>query len=214
MKTRRCEEAWSIYKFIPEKNNVEISGLRETKHENLSDLFLTMCSNLGANITAKDIDNIHRVKTRNDGAQKPVTVKFTSHKKKDELLSRLYTSPKSGKKLTQKSFGLQDVTNVFISHHMPPEIKLLHKKIRDLGRTLIGKTRVLENGDILVTFKKKQTLIVRGEDELAEINKELIAQSLDLGDGSFKVTLNRFETVFIRDNEGYEKLKRDLDPKS
>jgi len=38
-------------------------------------------------------------------------------------------------------------------------------------------------------------LIVRGEDELAKINKELIAQSLDLGDESFKVTLNRFETV-------------------
>jgi hypothetical protein len=69
------------------RNSVRISGIPETNEENTTGLALNLFNNaMKVKVNLCDIDRTHRVGNRENGATRPVLVKFTSYQPKQKLM--------------------------------------------------------------------------------------------------------------------------------
>jgi len=68
------------------KDNLEINGVPEVPGENLRQLFVDFSKVAGFNCETRDIQNIHRVPSRNPKKPRPIIVKLFYPHQKQELL--------------------------------------------------------------------------------------------------------------------------------
>lgn len=129
-------------------NNIEISGIRIQKGENLNTILQNIASKLNFTLMPTDIDCIHRVRrfntTDNDGSTKAegiksqdlssipnIVVKFTQRQRKNEMLA----AARARRNLTTVDAGLNGPSSpVYISDHLAPHNKLLYKQTRLLAK--------------------------------------------------------------------------------
>lgn len=67
------------------RNNVRIFGVPESSNENCDELVLNVCKAVGADITVRDIDRCHRVGPKSPGKTRPIIVKLTSYRYRQQI---------------------------------------------------------------------------------------------------------------------------------
>ena len=159
-------------------NNIEISGLPESTAENLVEMMTTFGANIKVNIQPSDIDKIHRIPTFKKKNPRPVVVRFTSNIKKTEILEAVKLMVKEKQKITAQVFGSDNRNLVFVNHHLTPDMKYLHKLVRDCRPNLVTKTGVLENGKIWAVLNDtaKSFVYIRNMEDLNKIKSRMSTQ--------------------------------------
>lgn len=109
-------------------NNLEISGIPETKNEPILDLLLRVGNALSVKISPDDIDIAHRVGSVSDTASvRNIVVKLKSRLKKNEILGAY----RRHRAINAQDLGFAANNRLYISDHLCPSNKLLYKKVRD-----------------------------------------------------------------------------------
>ena len=80
------------------RNNLRITGYRETENENTDDIVLKIAADIGSDIELSDIDRSHRVGRPGVNRTKPrdVIVKFTSYRARQKLYKKRTALKDSG----------------------------------------------------------------------------------------------------------------------
>ena len=80
------------------RNNLRITGYRETENENTDDIVLKIAADIGSDIELSDIDRSHRVGRPGVNRSKPrdVIVKFTSYRARQKLYKKRTALKDSG----------------------------------------------------------------------------------------------------------------------
>lgn len=112
------------------KQNLEISGLPESKSENLLEKFMKIANHMEINIKATDVLHIHRIQPFKNipGRPKAVIVKLASVMLRDTMIS----AARKFRGITTSDIGfLGDARKLFFNEHLTPSNKVLHKKTRE-----------------------------------------------------------------------------------
>ena len=102
------EEIYELYELqdrleqYTRKNSLEIHGVPESAYESPEEVAMKIAEALEVPVQPNDIEIVHKLKTKGN---KPIIVKFLSHKVK----SKLY---KSGAKLRNISLSIQPLPNL------------------------------------------------------------------------------------------------------
>ncbi|XP_063380246.1 uncharacterized protein LOC134666869 [Cydia fagiglandana] len=119
--------------------NVEIQAVPEGRHENLLELFNTLCASLGLQIADSDVRACRRVAKINPSSPRPrnIIVTLASPRLRDTLLSAAHRFNKanSSVKLGTTHMGLQgDHSRIYVAEHLSPECKKLHAAARSFAK--------------------------------------------------------------------------------
>lgn len=126
--------------------NAVISGIPESKNENLEDLVLKLAENLGMTLTKDKIHKISRFRPRN-GTTKPILVSFSHASTKEQLLS-LYNIRKS---IKGDAVGLSSDIVIRIGDHLTSHKQLLLQKAKkELKSTGQYSYVWTQNGNVLI----------------------------------------------------------------
>jgi len=60
-----------------------------------------------------------------------------------------------------------------LSRHLPPEKKYLGKKLRDLGKEKVSRTKSFENGDWVAVLSDNSSLIIKNEEDPIALKRRL-----------------------------------------
>lgn len=114
-------------------NNIEISGLPETKGENIVDLVADVGAAIGVDVNATHVAAAHRVPSYRSDRDPAVIVQFTARRIKEEWIAK-YRQKKS---LTARDINQRfPVQRVFVNDHLSPENKQFLSKLKQKGREL------------------------------------------------------------------------------
>lgn len=120
-------------------NNLELSGIPQSKSENLVNILHTISTKVGISISPSDIDHIHRVRrypSQNRSADVPsqvanIIVRFTRPQKKYEMLSAV----KARRGITTVDLNFDGpALPIYINEHLAPHNKMLYNQARRLGK--------------------------------------------------------------------------------
>lgn len=141
-------------------NNLEVQGVPEKQGENLLSIIKKIGDFIECPITSDEIDTVFRARSRNTNSPKPIVVRFSSKKKRDDIL----TCAKSKRKATASpTTGLQ-VENVssqlFINEHLTASTKTLLMKTKEMTRMKNYKYTWIRDGNVFVR-KIDQSRVVR-----------------------------------------------------
>lgn len=126
--------------------NVVISGIPESKNENLDDLVLKIAENLGVTLKKDQILKTSRFRPRN-GTTKPILVSFAHPSIKEQLLS-LYNIRKS---IKGDVLGFATDIIIRIGDHLTSQKQmLLQKAKKELKSTGLYSYVWTQNGNVLI----------------------------------------------------------------
>lgn len=137
---------------------VEITGIPYCKQENLSDIFLRICSLLNVSVCLNDITNITRIKPySNSNVRKPIVIGFLNKAIRDLFLR----SAKTCENLTLANLGF-DIVNYrfFINEHLTSLKKNILYKVRKLRNVLKYRKLFVRNNKVFLIFHDNQVLNV------------------------------------------------------
>ncbi|KAK9751456.1 hypothetical protein QE152_g5044 [Popillia japonica] len=118
-------------------NNLEIQGVPEPPNENIINVINSGAAFLKCPLSVNYIDAVHRVPTltnRSNEVHKNIIVRFTSRRKRDELLcaARQY---RRDLKHTGPGIAIPGISSlIFINEHLTKENKNLFKKARNAAK--------------------------------------------------------------------------------
>lgn len=142
-------------------NNLEIKGLPVTAKECLEATVQTLGNKLGLQISASDIDVVHRVPTK-DKSKSNIVVRFVSRKTRDKVLAM-----SKKKRLSTVNFSFEEDSPVYVNEHLCPELKILLGKTIQRRKEKGWKFSWVQNGRILVRKAENSPIIhVASEDNL------------------------------------------------
>lgn len=116
------------------RNNIEISGVPETKGENVIEIVQNIGETVGVNISPTVIDTCHRVPNHSGGLKpKSIIVKFSSRLAKQNLLSAAKMKRQA---LNTSSLGLKNMNAkpFYLTDHLTPQNKMLLFKVKSYCR--------------------------------------------------------------------------------
>lgn len=114
-------------------NNVEISGVPETKGEHIMDLLVDVGAALGVGVKETDVAAAHRVPSFRKDRDPSVIVQFTTRMMKEQWIAKF----RQKKSLTARDINQRfPVQRVFINDHLSPENKQFLSKLKQKGREL------------------------------------------------------------------------------
>lgn len=67
------------------RNNIRVFGIPESDSECCDELVLNVCKIVGSDTSLRDIDRCHRVGPKSPGKARPIIVKFTSYRARQEV---------------------------------------------------------------------------------------------------------------------------------
>jgi hypothetical protein len=115
-------------------NNIEISGIPESKDENLNNIFQKLSSKIEADVMPSGIVSIQRVATwsRDPKEKSPskIIVKFSNRLIKNSFLM----AARKRRNVLTSELGLSGNGKIYINHHLTRENKILYKEVRELAR--------------------------------------------------------------------------------
>lgn len=137
---------------------VEITGIPYSRQENLSDIFLKICSLLNVSISLRDITNITRIKPySNSNVRKPIVIGFLCKSIRDHFLC----SAKTSKNLTLLNLGF-DIANYrfFVNEHLTSLKKNILYKVKRLKAVLKYRKLFVRNNKVFLILGGNQVLNV------------------------------------------------------
>lgn len=144
------------------RNNIELNGVPVAENEDLTSVVNKVGSCLNVQISAQDIDAVHRVPTK---GLPNVVVKFLSRSPRDKVLL-------AAKKvrLNASMLGFQSNDPVYVNEHLCPENKVLLGKAIQAKRENNWKFAWVCDGKILMRkAENTKVLHVACEDDLAKV---------------------------------------------
>lgn len=153
--------------------NLEISGVPQTKGENLLNILNSLCVKIGMSLSPYDLDDIHRVRRfvtveSKETTQVPnIIIHFGNKRKRNDFLAAC----KSRRNINTVDLGLDGpARQVFINEHLTPQNKRLLKQVRDIGKDLDYKYIWVKDGKIFL--RKGDTsriILISNERDLSKI---------------------------------------------
>lgn len=112
--------------------NIEISGLPETKNENIQDLVLKIANHADVPLQASDILNANRVQPRQSSSGRPKTIvcKLKTRLLKDSILAGL----RKQRGITTADIGMPgEPKNIYVREHLTVHNKMLLRQAKELA---------------------------------------------------------------------------------
>jgi hypothetical protein len=109
--------------------NLEITGMPESKSENLSIIVINIAKHAGVEITYNDIDHVNRVRpmTQREGRPRAIIVKLKNRAHKNNILAGL----RKTRGVSTTDIGLQGETRkLFVNDHLTPNKKQVLMKCK------------------------------------------------------------------------------------
>ncbi|KAL0838632.1 hypothetical protein ABMA28_016714 [Loxostege sticticalis] len=164
-------------------NNLEISGVPQTKGENLYNVLHIIATKIGFALSSADVDFIHRVRRFTTKAPRNnlhthegestassvpnIIVKFTQRKRKCEFLAAV----RARRGLTTADLDIDGASSpIFINDHLTPHNKVIYARARRLGKEL-GYKYIWLN-DCKIFLRKSDTtksILINNEKDLDRI---------------------------------------------
>lgn len=142
-------------------NNLEIKGLPVAAQECLETTVQTLGNKPGIEISASDIDVVHRVPTK-DKRKYNIVVRFLSRKTRDKVLAMSMK-----KRLSTTNFNFEEDSPVYVNEDLCPELKILLGKTTQRRKEKAWKFSWVQNGRILVRKAENSPIVhVASEDDL------------------------------------------------
>ncbi|XP_063533680.1 uncharacterized protein LOC134743979 [Cydia strobilella] len=130
--------------------DVEISGLPESKSEDLRQIVHVISNKLGMHLDPLEVDDVKRVGARRDGDQqraRPVVLTFIRRAPRDQLLK----ASRVRRGLTSAELEIPGpATRVYLNEHLSKPNRILFSKARKLGAELRFKYTWTSNGNIFM----------------------------------------------------------------
>lgn len=114
-------------------NNIEISGVPETRGENISDLLSDVGAALGVEVKETDVAAAHRVPSYRRDREPAVIVQFTARRIKEQWIAKFRQRKGLTARDVNQNFAPQ---RVYINDHLSPENKQFLAKLKQKGRDL------------------------------------------------------------------------------
>lgn len=113
--------------------NLEISGLPESKNENLSDIAIKIANYAGVNLAPEDIEHINRIQPRqsNNGRPRAVVLKLKSRLLKDNILAGI----RKNRGVSTLDISMAgDSRPIYVNEHLTVDNKILYKQCREAAK--------------------------------------------------------------------------------
>lgn len=114
-------------------NNIEISGVPETRGENINDLLSDVGAALGVEVKETDVAAAHRVPSYRSDREPAVIVQFTARMIKERWIAKFRQRKGLTARDINQNFSPQ---RVYINDHLSPENKQFLAKLKQKGRDL------------------------------------------------------------------------------
>ncbi|KAG8266083.1 hypothetical protein J6590_079067 [Homalodisca vitripennis] len=114
-------------------NNIEISGLPETRGENINDLLTDVGVALGVEVKETDVAAAHRVPSYRTDRPPPVVVQFTTRMSKERWIAKFWQRKCLMTRDTNQQFTVQ---RMFGNDHLSPENNQFLSKLKQKRREL------------------------------------------------------------------------------
>ena len=127
------------------KFNLEIHGIPEREEEDNVENVMKLGHLSGVNISRDDVDIVHRLKRKTNGAPRPIIVRFSNYRAKNELYRA---------RLNLKKINLQELNadKIFINENLTPWRANLFREARKVRRNYPnGKTWTIDGKIFLKT---------------------------------------------------------------
>lgn len=114
--------------------NLEVSGIPETKSEDLCDLFLRIAKHVGVELTINDIAHATRIQPRQNvpGRPRNIIVKLKKRIHKDNIIAGM----RKMRGLSTLDISMPgDSRRVYVNEHLTVANKQLFKKCRDIAKS-------------------------------------------------------------------------------
>lgn len=126
-------------------NMLEVNGIPQTINENLTDIICKMSNALGHQISEKEIDICHRMKSRKEGQTPPIVVRFVRRMDRNEIIQR---------RKVKRDFSTRDMGQSLDSRvYINESLSLSRRKVFATARELYKKNKIkyiwVKNGKIL-----------------------------------------------------------------
>ncbi|XP_045541513.1 uncharacterized protein LOC123723014 [Papilio machaon] len=149
------------------KNEVEVVGVPETKHESLAHTVKVISNKIGVTVTDAELDSVMRVGTRNTtrlNVIRPIVVRFLRKEKRDEFILAAKT---------RKNINSKDVTpdspehTIFINERLTKQNRHLFREARLRSKQANFKYCWTKNGLIYVRQREgKAAILIRSDADL------------------------------------------------
>lgn len=156
-------------------SNIEINGIPEHRHENLSNVVEQLVKTVDAQVSAQEIVHVTRVSKLSKDSNRPraVIVKLRTPRQRDAILASVsaFNKKNNKDKLSTQHLGLAGtVAPVFVSEHLSPTNKALHAATRIKAKECKYKFTWVRNGRIFVRKDEfSEALLIRNMDSVASI---------------------------------------------
>lgn len=148
--------------------NLEISNLVVTKDENLNNIAIDIAKKLDVELSASDIDVVHRLPTKNIAYPPKVVIQFVTRKKRDEILA-------ARKKATIKNSDL--VKGVAKEHNL---VIYINEHLSSFFRSLLWLTKQkAKSVDFKFVWFRRSCVFARKNAETSEIVKIRCLKDID-----------------------------------
>lgn len=152
------------------EQNIEITGLPETRTENLNEILIKIATALGVPLRAEDIVFITRIepRTKIPGRPKAVVAKLTSTMLRDTIISAV----RKNRGINTSVIGMSgEPKNIYINEHLTPLNKLLCKQCREAAKNKEYKySPWVRNGKIYLRKSDSHPIIrIRTESDIKKI---------------------------------------------
>ncbi|XP_061712778.1 uncharacterized protein LOC133521728 [Cydia pomonella] len=142
--------------------DVEITGLTETRGENLQQVVNIVSTKLGVQLDSRDVDDVRRVGKKAEGAAsvlerpRPVVLTFSRRAPRDQLLR----AARVRRVLNTTDLGIQGNNRpVYINEHLTKENRVLFSKTRSVKKQLNYKYAWTSNGSIFLRRSETSSVI-------------------------------------------------------
>lgn len=147
------------------RNCLNISGVTEQAGENTDELVMAVATAAGVTVRPADIDRSHRVGKKQEGRNRPITVKFTNFGTREKLYEN-----RKDMRASRCILPAAVVTNCFISENLTPanaRVLYIARRLRRSGRLHSAWTN---NCRIKVRLNADgETSVIRNIDDLREL---------------------------------------------
>lgn len=160
------------------RNEIEVTGVMETQHENPYHTILTMSSLIGVKLSDSDVDGVQRVGPRRSSDHsppRPLVVKFTRRATRDQFLKAAKV-----RRLTTKDVGFEGVpaSNIYVNERLTRANRLLFRDCRKQFKEAGFKFCWTTGGTIYVKRlegkgRGSESLVVRSNADIIRILKDL-----------------------------------------
>ncbi|XP_063363537.1 uncharacterized protein LOC134652294 [Cydia amplana] len=142
--------------------DVEITGLTETRGENLQQVVSIVSTKLGVQLDPRDVDDVRRVGKKGENTAaglerpRPVVLTLTRRAPRDQLLR----AARVRRELNTTNLGIEGNNRpVYINEHLTKENRVLYSKARSVKRQLNYKYAWTSNGSIFLRRSETSSVI-------------------------------------------------------